>query len=102
MWLQPLEKWFFRGVLIISGVWIVTACGGCAATAGGAAAGAGGDFSTLEAVGVVNCVDLSGGAFLRQVRKCTIICNVYSIFFFTPKVIENTFGEKKENKCKCI
>lgn len=39
MGLQPLENSFFRLVLVVPRVGIVTACGGVAATAGGAAAG---------------------------------------------------------------
>ena len=55
MELQPLENSFFRGVLVVARVGIVTACGGCAATAGGAAAASGGDL------GHVDCVFALGG-----------------------------------------
>lgn len=50
MELQPLGKLFFYGVLIVSRVGIVTACGGGAATAGGAAAAAGGDLGHIDCV----------------------------------------------------
>ena len=59
MVLQPLENCFFRGVLVVPRVGIVTACGGgaatSAATAGGVAASAGGDL------GHIDCVFALGG-----------------------------------------
>ena len=54
------------------------------------------DFSTLEAAGVVDCVDLSGGGFLRQVRNRTIIYNFYIYIFLPPKFY--IWGRKCKNK----
>lgn len=54
------------------------------------------DLSTLEAVGVVNCVDLSGDGFLRQVRNHTYNMYCFCYIFLTPPIPIG--GKKMKNK----
>lgn len=52
-------------------------------------------LGVVKCADLSNCVDLSGGAFLRQVRNRTIICIVYAIFFLLSPFIKKK-GERKK------